>query len=88
MVLCKLLQKLLIYDTPESIKYKIRPYWASKIQGKATLVQALDDMLEILPPGQSKGAGVTLLLDHLGVAPEEVGLTLSSLISSPVYRPH
>lgn len=66
------IQKLLFYDTPESIKYKVRPHWASKYEGKVTLVQALEDMLEMLPPGQSKGAGVTMLLDHLGVPPEEV----------------
>lgn len=69
-------QKLLFYSTPEDIKYKIRPYWAENVRGRATLVQALDDMLEILPPGQSKGAGVKLLLDNLGVHPEEVGATV------------
>ncbi|KAL2641506.1 hypothetical protein R1flu_009093 [Riccia fluitans] len=66
------IQKLLFYSTPENIKYKIRPHWAEQVNGRATLVQALDDMLEILPPGQSKGAGVKMLLDHLGVHPEEV----------------
>ncbi|BBN10357.1 probable rRNA maturation factor [Marchantia polymorpha subsp. ruderalis] len=66
------IQKLLFYSTPEDIKYKIRPYWAENVRGRATLVQALDDMLEILPPGQSKGAGVKLLLDNLGVHPEEI----------------
>ncbi|KAG6547972.1 hypothetical protein Mapa_010794 [Marchantia paleacea] len=66
------IQKLLFYSTPEDIKYKIRPYWAENVNGRATLVQALDDMLEILPPGQSKGAGVKLLLDNLGVHPEEI----------------
>ncbi|CAM6095501.1 unnamed protein product [Calypogeia fissa] len=65
-------QKLLFYDTPEAIKYKVRPYWAAKYEGQITLVQALDDMLELLPPGQSKGAGVKMLLDHFGVSPNEV----------------
>jgi Cof subfamily protein (haloacid dehalogenase superfamily) len=38
----------------------------------ATLVQALDDMLEVLPPGASKGSGLRRLLADLEVAPENV----------------
>ncbi|CAN0216219.1 unnamed protein product, partial [Discosporangium mesarthrocarpum] len=34
-----------------------------------TLTQAFPDMLEILPRGASKGKGVALLLEHLGVHP-------------------
>lgn len=32
-------------------------------------VQALPDMLEVLPPGASKGHGVEVLLKHLGIDP-------------------
>lgn len=39
---------------------------------EARLTQALPDMLEILPPGASKGAGLKTLLKELEVKPEEV----------------
>lgn len=32
-------------------------------------IQALPDMLEVLPPGASKGHGVEVLLKHLGIDP-------------------
>jgi hydroxymethylpyrimidine pyrophosphatase-like HAD family hydrolase len=35
-------------------------------------VQALPDMLEILPIGASKGAGVQMLVDHMEVPIEQV----------------
>lgn len=37
-----------------------------------TIVQALDDMVEIMPLGASKGGGLRRLLDDMGVAPEHV----------------
>ncbi|KAL3744440.1 hypothetical protein ACJRO7_013667 [Eucalyptus globulus] len=39
---------------------------------RANVVQAVPDMLEIVPPRTSKGSGVRMLLDHLGVAPTEI----------------
>ncbi|HEX2619083.1 MAG TPA: Cof-type HAD-IIB family hydrolase [Phototrophicaceae bacterium] len=39
---------------------------------EARLTQALPDMLEILPPGASKGNGLKTLLKELDVKPEEV----------------
>lgn len=43
--------------------------WQLNVQldGKARLTQALPDMLELLPAGQSKGRGVKLLLKELGI---------------------
>lgn len=66
------ISKLLFYDTPEGVRDFIRPHWAAAVGGRATLTQAVPDMLEILPHGASKGAGVQILLDHLGVRPDEV----------------
>lgn len=66
------MSKLLFYDTAEGVKDFIRPHWALAVGGRATITQAMPDMLEILPHGASKGAGVKILLDHLGVQPEEV----------------
>lgn len=50
----------------------IRPYWSEATGDRATVVQAVPDMLEIVPPGTSKGSGVRMLLDHLGVSEKEV----------------
>ena len=44
----------------------------TQLNGRATFVQALSGMLEILPPGTSKGAGLQRVLDELGIPPENV----------------
>ncbi|CAM9243283.1 unnamed protein product [Choristocarpus tenellus] len=36
------------------------------------LTRGIPEMLEVLPPGSSKGTGVEALLLHLGISPEEV----------------
>ncbi|KAL0906122.1 hypothetical protein M5K25_024587 [Dendrobium thyrsiflorum] len=64
--------KLLFLDTAEGISSTLRPYWSAATRGQATVVQAVPDMLEIIPLGASKGNGVKLLLDHLGVSEKEV----------------
>ncbi len=43
-----------------------------QINGTGKLVQALDDMVEILPPGASKGAALKLLLKDLKIPAENV----------------
>ena len=43
-----------------------------QLNGRVTMVQALAGMLEILPPGTSKGAGLQRVLDELGIPPESV----------------
>jgi Cof subfamily protein (haloacid dehalogenase superfamily) len=66
-------QKLLFLDTVEGISEKIRPYWSKATRRKnASVVQALPDMLEIVPLGTSKGNGIRVLLEHLGVTANEV----------------
>ncbi|KAI3792739.1 hypothetical protein L2E82_06627 [Cichorium intybus] len=66
------IQKVLFLDTAEGVEGKIRPYWSEATKGRATVVQAQADMLEIVPPATSKGNGVKMLLDHLGVTANEV----------------
>ncbi|KAI3902634.1 hypothetical protein MKW92_016315 [Papaver armeniacum] len=66
------IQKLLFFDSPESISTTLRPYWFEATKGRAGVVQAMPDMLEIVPSGTSKGSGVKMLLDQLGVTPKEV----------------
>ena len=66
------MQKLLFYDTVHGVSDFIRPFWTDAVQGRAAVTQAVPDMLEILPPGQSKGQGVKILLDHMGIHEDEV----------------
>lgn len=65
-------QKVLFMDSAEGVANTLRPYWSEATGDRANVVQAQPDMLEIVPPGTSKGSGVKLLLDHLGVSPKEV----------------
>lgn len=65
-------QKLLFFDTAEGVSTTLRPYWAEAIMGRAEVVQAQPDMLEIVPAGTSKGNGVKMLLNHLGISEKEV----------------
>ncbi|KAI3823738.1 hypothetical protein L1987_05179 [Smallanthus sonchifolius] len=65
-------QKVLFLDTAEGVAGTLRPYWSEASAGRASVVQAQPDMLEIVPPGSSKGSGVRMLLDHFGVTANEV----------------
>ncbi|XP_056177094.1 endoribonuclease YBEY, chloroplastic-like isoform X2 [Syzygium oleosum] len=66
------IQKMIFLDTAEGVATNLRPYWSEATGARANVVQSVPDMLEIVPPGTSKGSGVRMLLDHLGVAPKEV----------------
>ncbi|XP_008466080.2 endoribonuclease YBEY, chloroplastic [Cucumis melo] len=66
------IQKILFLDTAEGVSRILRPYWSEAAGEHASVVQAVPDMLEIVPRGTSKGSGVKMLLDHLGVSAEEV----------------
>ncbi|XWS70294.1 hypothetical protein CRYUN_Cryun03dG0035600 [Craigia yunnanensis] len=65
-------QKLIFFDTAEGIATNLRPYWSEATRGRASVIQAVPDMLEIVPFGTSKGSGVKMLLDHLGVNAKEI----------------
>ncbi|CAO1945917.1 unnamed protein product [Urochloa humidicola] len=66
------IQKVLFLETPEGISSALRPYWTKAIEGRAHVVQAQPDMLELVPPATSKGNGVQILLNHLSINPDEV----------------
>lgn len=66
------LQKLLFLDSAEGVSSVLRPHWEEATEGRAGVIQAQHDMLEIVPAGTSKGDGVRMLLDHLGISPKEV----------------
>lgn len=69
---CAFLQKVVFHDSAERITSFLRPHWSLALNGRANVVQSLPDMLEVLPSGASKGAGVQILLDHLDVPIDEV----------------
>ncbi|XP_031275163.1 endoribonuclease YBEY, chloroplastic-like isoform X1 [Pistacia vera] len=66
------IQKVILLDTAEGVSTTIRPYWSEATRGRANVVQAVPDMLEIVPAGTSKGSGVRMLLDHLGISAKEI----------------
>ncbi|KAF9681074.1 hypothetical protein SADUNF_Sadunf06G0187700 [Salix dunnii] len=51
--------------------------------GRASVVQAGPNMLEIVLPGTSKGSGVKATLDHLGVTAKEIRADLMPELASP-----
>ena len=61
--------KILMYAARAEDIDQLRPRAESLLAGRAVLVQAVPDMLEVLPLGASKGTGARRLLDALGVAP-------------------
>lgn len=63
---------MIFLDTAEGVATNLRPYWSEATGDRANVVQAVPDMLEIVPPGTSKGSGVRMLLDHLGITAKEV----------------
>mmetsp|Transcript_13377 Transcript_13377/g.27297 ORF Transcript_13377/g.27297 Transcript_13377/m.27297 type:complete len:403 (-) Transcript_13377:89-1297(-) len=70
------LHKLIILGHPDQLE-RLRPLLADHISSKlgddaAELTQAVPTMLEILPKGCSKGAGVEALLDYLSIDPSTV----------------
>jgi hypothetical protein len=48
-------RKLLYMSTPEDVKTSLRPHFDATLKGRATAMQAVPDMLEIVPPGVNKG---------------------------------
>ncbi|KAB1204333.1 Sugar phosphatase YidA [Morella rubra] len=66
------IQKMIFLDTAVGVATTLRPYWSEATRDRATVVQAVPDMLEIVPHGTSKGSGVKMLLDHLGITAEEI----------------
>ncbi|KAJ8751147.1 hypothetical protein K2173_016328 [Erythroxylum novogranatense] len=66
------IQKIIFLDTAERVATTLRPHWSEATENRANVVQAVPDMLEIVPLGTSKGNGVKLLLDHLGATAKEI----------------
>lgn len=79
------LQKLVFLQEAEEISAVLRPHWLEAAGGRAGVVHSHAGMLEIVPPGTSKGRGVQILLDHLNISANEVTATLLFFVfSSPL----
>ncbi|KAL2584267.1 hypothetical protein AAZV13_14G119400 [Glycine max] len=65
-------KKMIFLDTDRRVADTLRPYWSDATNGRASVVQAVPDMLEIVPVGTSKGNGVKVLLDHFEVTAKEI----------------
>jgi Cof subfamily protein (haloacid dehalogenase superfamily) len=63
--------KLIVLDE-EDVLLKLRPLLADALGDSASLTRAVPGMLEVLPPGSSKGEGVKILLDHIGMPADNV----------------
>lgn len=70
---------MIFFDTAQNVDSTLRPYWSEATTDRARVIQAVPDLLEIVPLGTSKGNGVKILLDHLGVTPKEVAHRFISL---------
>lgn len=67
------ISKLLFFKRHDARKITaLRWQLGTQINGKARLVQALDDALEMLPTGASKGKALKLVLKDLGIDAKEV----------------
>lgn len=65
------INKLIIMAEPDEIN-RVRPYVESKIGSDGHLTQAQGNMLEVLPPGASKGLGVRHFLDYMKIPSDNV----------------
>jgi hydroxymethylpyrimidine pyrophosphatase-like HAD family hydrolase len=63
---------------------EIRPSLQREVEGIASLTQAVPGMLEVLPFGSSKGDGVSKLLEHIGISPEN---TVGAYLPHSLYTP-
>ena len=67
--------KLIFLAPPSAISGAIRPFWDAALGGSgggapsAETVQAVPDMLELVPAGTGKWQGLAAVLAHLGIPP-------------------
>jgi hydroxymethylpyrimidine pyrophosphatase-like HAD family hydrolase len=61
------LQKLLLFDSAEEDSSVLRQHCSELTEGKARVLKMQPNMIDIVPLSASKGGGVRILLDHLGI---------------------
>lgn len=65
------IQKMIFMAEQEKLD-RLRPEIEKKFAGRASITTAITGMLEILPHGASKGAGLKWLLEYLKISPQDV----------------
>lgn len=62
--------KLILLDEEEKL-VRLRPKLAAFLSDRASFTSAVPGMLEVLPPGASKGYGVMKLLEHMNISAKD-----------------
>lgn len=61
------IQKLLFLDNVEEDSSVLTRHWSELTEGKARIIKVQPNTIEIVPLNASKGGGIRILLDHLGI---------------------
>ncbi|CAL5023054.1 unnamed protein product [Urochloa decumbens] len=61
------IQKLLLFDGAEEDLSVLRQYCSELTEGKARVLKMQPNTIDIVPLNASKGGGIRILLDHLGI---------------------
>lgn len=61
------IQKLLLFDSAEEDSSVLRQHCSELTEGKARVLKMQPNMIDIVPLSASKGGGIRILLDHLGI---------------------
>lgn len=65
------LRKLLFMTHPRVVDGQLKPHWSSALEGTAAeTMQAVPEMLEVVPSGWHKARALSQVLSHLSVPPE------------------
>jgi Cof subfamily protein (haloacid dehalogenase superfamily) len=66
-------RKLLFMTDPSVVDGLLKPYWGAALQGEAAeVLQAVPNMLEVVPAGVNKWAGLQVLLQHMQIDPQQL----------------
>ncbi|PUZ74764.1 hypothetical protein GQ55_1G091400 [Panicum hallii var. hallii] len=61
------IQKLLLFDSAEGDSSVLRQHFSELTEGKARVLKMQPNTIDIVPLNASKGGGIRILLDHLGI---------------------
>ncbi|XP_039833932.1 endoribonuclease YBEY, chloroplastic-like isoform X2 [Panicum virgatum] len=66
------IQKLLLFDSAEEDSSVLRQHCSELTEGKARVLKMQPNTIDIVPLNASKGGGIRILLDHLGITEDMV----------------
>ncbi|RLM77958.1 uncharacterized protein C2845_PM12G07270 [Panicum miliaceum] len=61
------IQKLILFDSAEEDSSVLRQHFSELTEGKAHVLKMQPNTIDIVPLNASKGGGIRILLDHLGI---------------------